>query len=399
MISYLKQRLFPVVILLAALLILGMVGLSTLVSNVSAQTVDELWSEPVNISNSGAASQPKIIVDAIDRVHLVWEDEFEGINYAIRVDGSWTRPETITFPFEPPLANLEFVVDQGNLIHALWREEESAELFYSFVQADNFSISASWSPAVRLDEDIAALASRIDPAGRLHLVYAKVADSPTQPSGIYYRSANAPNFNWASPQQLYESPYIRGLAQTDANIDIWVVSADSIHVVWDVPPLERVFYTRSEDGGNNWQQANHFDSREETDSFDARGPGNAMITSSSEALFRFWQAGHNSQNCAQYYQISSDNGENWSENKILGENLIGCPNNNQFLQSTSGDLILLQDLAIGVFLVAWDGEKFSDPQLQTALTNFINPNTFRQVDFECRQAALELTQYTDDRRM
>src|SRR5215216_724598 len=65
-----------------------------------AQSVQD-WSEPVNLSNSGAASNPSIVADSNGNLHVLWADEFEGYKYVESTDGgtTWTAPVTVKYPF------------------------------------------------------------------------------------------------------------------------------------------------------------------------------------------------------------------------------------------------------------------------------------------------------------
>jgi hypothetical protein len=63
-----------------------------------------------------------------------------------------------------------------------------------------------------------------------------------------------------------------------------------------------------------------------------------------------------------------------------------CPSEIQFLDSGNGLVLVLTDQQI--YLQAWDGSAWSAPQLQEALTSFLDPDTQRQVSLDCRQALL-----------
>ena len=69
-----------------------MAGIYPLISNhalpVLAQTSTDPWSEPANLSHSGVATTPTVLVDALGTVHAIWEDEFAGTMYTRRVDGA-----------------------------------------------------------------------------------------------------------------------------------------------------------------------------------------------------------------------------------------------------------------------------------------------------------------------
>ena len=86
---------------LRALLFLGVIiSLIDLQMAVFAQTGTVSWSSPENLSNSGGATTPNLVVDTGGSIHVIWEDEFDGSIYS-RYDGQqWSEPLAVTFPFQ-----------------------------------------------------------------------------------------------------------------------------------------------------------------------------------------------------------------------------------------------------------------------------------------------------------
>src|SRR5919106_5505684 len=59
-----------------------------------AQSTDDPWAEPLNLSQSGVAMNPAIVIDSDGVVHVVWEDDLANYVYT-RFDGDqWSAPET-----------------------------------------------------------------------------------------------------------------------------------------------------------------------------------------------------------------------------------------------------------------------------------------------------------------
>jgi hypothetical protein len=50
-------------------------------SNTSAQESDDNWSTPVNLSMSGATTEPVMVVDSNGVYHVVWKVVFAGYVY------------------------------------------------------------------------------------------------------------------------------------------------------------------------------------------------------------------------------------------------------------------------------------------------------------------------------
>ena len=60
------------------------------------------WTNPINLSNSGASTNPLIVVDTVGVIHVIWVDEFDGYKYTESANGvDWTTPVTTQFPFIP----------------------------------------------------------------------------------------------------------------------------------------------------------------------------------------------------------------------------------------------------------------------------------------------------------
>ena len=93
-------RLFLFVAVLSLLVVSGLTAL--------AQTEeDRIWSDPINISGSGAASEPSLSQDTNGTYHLFWRDEFAGILYTNGDGQTWSDPVSPRFPFrEPPFGGL-----------------------------------------------------------------------------------------------------------------------------------------------------------------------------------------------------------------------------------------------------------------------------------------------------
>ena len=150
----LALRLFLFVAVLSLLVISGFTAL--------AQSEGErVWSEPLNISGSGGASEPSLSQDSSGAYHLFWRDEFAGIVYSFGDGQTWSEPVTPRFPFsEPPFGALgddafegfftpNVFVDSQDRVHGLWVNEDD-ELFYSRSGITGVTAGSSgWTPRSR----------------------------------------------------------------------------------------------------------------------------------------------------------------------------------------------------------------------------------------------------------
>jgi hypothetical protein len=65
----------------------------------------------------------------------------------------------------------------------------------------------------------------------------------------------------------------------------------------------------------------------------------------------------------------------------------GCPTENEFFESSEGAAILMTTIQDQVYLLAWNGVQWSEPQVQIVLSGFKDPETNSLVTLSCRKAA------------
>ena len=116
-IKYLKKLLLLEVI----------IALIVLQTAVHAQTGSETWTTPINLSSSGGATAPNMVVDANGMIHAVWVDEYDGSIYSQYDGQQWIDPLAVIFPFQG--AQPLLVPEPGGLIHAFWLNEDN-QLFH-----------------------------------------------------------------------------------------------------------------------------------------------------------------------------------------------------------------------------------------------------------------------------
>lgn len=360
---------------------------------------DDGWSPPVNLSQSGLATAPQMVTDATGVTHVLWQEEgLDRFVYTREVEGGWLEPRVIPLPFalgsafEVPGEPLTFAApvlatDSTNIIHAFWIDAEGA-LMYSRVAADAFESLNAWTTPVLLASSGLAPAVAVSSDDTIHLSYIRPTESESTPPGIFYRAAAAGG-NWSDPLALYSSRYLRALTVEAANLEIEASregDQTTVYVAWTDPVLEKVFFTRSENSGQSWEEAMVVDERQLGDRSEISGPSNVILDSRGSTVLLLWQAGHGQEVCQQWFKSSSDRGATWEDaTAILGQ-FVTCPSTSQLLAEGTGPILLLSIVEGQPYLLAWDGERWSDPQLQEALAAFVNPETFRTVRVECYRA-------------
>jgi hypothetical protein len=363
---------------------------------------DDVWLPPLNLSQSGVARNPVIVVESAGNGHLIWQEGTANNFFYVRGrDGEWSTPVEVELPFgtrrfyaalredEPtPLFVPQLLVDGAGQIHALWLDKEGS-LFYSQVASDNFANYDSWSARRQLAEGVVAFDAALDGSARLHLTYISARELPTAPAGVYYLQTDI--VQASPPQLLSSSRYFRALPAEQANLQIALADGDAaaqLYVGWDNRPLDTLYLVSSADGGQTWGDVTIVDQLSLDDSPQAMTPSSMMVATSGGGVLLLWQADHEGTGCRQYYRWFGGGGQSWQGPHLL-ETLPGCYTHGQLLSGENGSILLLAHLEEGTYLLAWDGEAWSEPQLQEALTAFVNAGTLRTVRFDCYRGAFQ----------
>jgi hypothetical protein len=108
-----------------------------------------------------------------------------------------------------------------------------------------------------------------------------------------------------------------------------------------------------------------------------------------EDAILLWKEAESEVSCRQYFQISKDRGETWGPRQTLLDNLPGCPETNNFMTRDDGLILLEQTRFDQLYLLAWNGIEWSNPQPQQAIDNFIDPETLKPLELGCRKTAMK----------
>jgi hypothetical protein len=356
---------------------------------VSAQTSDDGWTTPVNLSHSGATTDPVMVIDSEDVLHIIWTDEFAGFVYTSGDGTNWSEPVPVLLPFDTfkPL----LVADNSGNIHAFWVDEYFA-LSHSQVIASGFATASSWTTPKIISDSAVDWDAVVDAGGNIHLSYIRTLEAEGFPAGVYHAKLESSTNNWSTPVILYESLYLRSLTAEDAHIQIATSGSGDgghVYVVWDNRPRARVFLVESDDSGNTWGTPQEIDKPEE-----GQGsiiPTNLLVNAKDDKALLLWQVGNLETGCDNYYQWSLDGGNNWQlrqplfDEQVVGS-LISCLNDVKILDGDEFPFLLLNSAQI--YLQVWNGSRWSDPQVQNPLESFVDPETQKTIELSCIQAEM-----------
>jgi len=372
--------------------LLTLVLLTASFISAGAQSANNDWEPPVNLSRSGGAFNPSIVIDNNGVSHMIWADAFAGFMYSVLGEEGWSPPKPVIFPFSPPrnvtigrdYPTPVLFSDQRNRIHAFWIDGRGV-LNHSSVSVFYIDSPGSWTGNRVIGDSVIAMDVTMDINKNIHIAYIRNSSTQNSPAGLYYRGLNTNSYVWSLPQLLDESPYFRTLTEVNSNVSISATLTDeavNLIIGWDNRPRNRISLIKSEDSGNSWGEPIVLEGPEV--STNPVIPINVMVGSYGRNILLVWQEDEPGESCNQVYQFSDDGGETWGSKQRMLTNLQGCAQEYRFLITDSGQIILMTKILGQVYFQAWDGNRWSDPQLQTILSSFIDQETFNLVDLECQ---------------
>jgi hypothetical protein len=311
--SEIAPRIVPVLLLLNLV-----AGLFTNLP-VKAQSTQNDWTQPVNLSQSGSTSNPQVIIDSAGELHAIWLDKFAGYQYSQSKDGAeWSKPISENFPFGKDMPVL--ISDSNGFIHALWIDDQG-RLFSTRWRQDSFSNPKNWDAVQQLAESALDVSAVIDPGGVMHVAYIRNLFSSAFPAGVYYRLSKDNGVSWFDGVPLYQSLYFRSMTKADAHVQVMVgQDPQQVYVAWDDRFLRRIYLAISANGGKTWGEPAQIDNS--STELGASTLYNIQIIQTKKNLLALWQVGDPGVSCTLYFQQSSDAGVTWSRYSSVMKNFF-----------------------------------------------------------------------------
>jgi len=384
------------------LFLLVMAVLLMSVSSSYAQESDQGWSAPVNLSLSGAASNPVTVVDSGGRIHAIWLDAVDGYRYSqSRDDGkTWSEPQTVKFPFGPKDPPPVLLPGPNGSIHVFWMSSGNSSgdqnsssqgaslkrLSYAQATSGDLAYPQNWILNSPLSNDVASYDVVADTQGGLHVAFIRGKLEDDNPVGVYYTQSPSAGGYWIEPRLLYQSDYFRTAKQDDLYVRVStsnVSSGQKVFVTWDNRAQKRVFMAVSKDTGLEWNDAQQIKGPEDTGGIDT--PFNLTVASFGENVLLIWQVGEpGSSQCIIYSQWSEDSGVSWKDPLDVFGGRSECPISIKVVKRDSNYISVMFVGQVSPILVAWNGSQWSDIQTQAQLPSFANPLTFDIILLGCR---------------
>ncbi len=376
------------------ILLLGLLSVAA-VARLVAQANSTSWTQPVNVSQSGAASRPAIAVAGDGSLHVVWWDAVEGEQYA-RTAGItstvWTAP--LTLPdiigrrgldpitnretIEPP-NEVRLATNSGNTLHIFWRDSSDG-LFTA--QA----VNGSWGKTTTLAPTVTRLGTATDISGTLRLIYVRPVEADGGPAGVYLRVHDGTR--WSTDRLISASPYFRAASAENLHVSVAGNGRGETLAIWNDPQLNQSLLARSDNNGSTWSAPIPLTG---TQSLPIR---NASIAAASDNTFiLLWQDSAGGSGCSYMQRVSRDGGQTWSAPTRVLRSATVCPTTLQFMPDADGSLWAVGHTGVGpeggvspAMLAVWDEEAWSE--LTAASLNFFDQSKSREVTLSCMQAAV-----------
>jgi hypothetical protein len=373
----------------ALLLAVGMVASLLaigIVTPAGAQSSEVLWSEPVNLSRSGAASQAQVVVGPDGLVQTFWWDQFDGLMTAYRVNSSWTdrakAPIVITEivgegaqaeVVSTPIAAMPYLAAGAGYTHAFWLGEPDEETDIRPFLHSRLSLgSTAWSNPRQVAETALAWKMTAAPDGTLHLIYLRPLHTEGAAAGVYYQRSTNGGASWSAPSPLYQTVYLRLVEAED--VHLWLAADDQgrVYATWDDPRPEQTFLAVSADLGVTWSTARWIEQDLLQAQTGGQGAQRARFVLTGDQPLLLWEATGAAAGCRLYQQqvtppAIGDLAATEAADLALGEPqrvldpLGACPEAPTFLRFSAGNPLFITTNE-GLTVAAWNGTQWSEPK-------------------------------------
>ena len=316
---------------------------------------DEAWTIPVNLSRSGAASNPRIVSAPDGRLQAFWWDSFDGLTTAVFDGQTWSGPSNAPIQSDGLAQTPHVMIDPSGWVHAFWTQAAASNTIsggsaMSLMHSQMRFGSTEWTfPEVlaesALNYDISTSAS-----GGLNLVYIRALHTPEAPAGVYVKRNSGGGEAWGVPQAVYTSIYTRLMTSDQAYVTVNETNG-TLDVIWMEHRQGEFLFSVSNDGGLSWSEPETIAAREEP----LEQPRLASILNG--AAFLIWQ--EVLQGTCTLYQKELPDGSlldtdaSAPDSKTILSGLSACPQNDRFLPLSDGILWLWGESSPNLSLVAW----------------------------------------------
>ena len=220
------------------------------VNEAAGQAQSVGWTEPVNLSNSGAGSDPRLVAASNGWVQVFWWDRFDGMMTATYNGRAWSAPSIS--PLDVAAGRMpEFVLDTAGRVHAFWQKEgPGSNLWHTSMSLGNWI----WLPAEVIAESALGFEVNALDDGAVVVAYMRIVQDNNYPAGMMIRRLEPGTFVWNNAIALHSSAYYR--LETPATAWLYMTeTGENIDILWHEPQTGTFLLASSTNGGWIWSAA------------------------------------------------------------------------------------------------------------------------------------------------
>ena len=269
------------------LIILSLLAAGVMPSPALAQSSTDAWGALVNLSQSGAASQPRIVSSPSGVLQVFWQDRFDGLMTAVtntqREGSTWSAPRSAALKGNPP-GMPTILADADGWVHAFWQESFGPNGAYQALYHSQMRVGNSdWTLPERLAEDAILFTVTAPPDGGLGLAFVRRIQADDAPAGVFYRRLETASASWSMAYPIATSVYYRMAAPGAATLQLVDDGAGNLVAVWNDPLQAQLLSAASTDKGRAWSAAQPFGDP-------LAAPTNPRLAAIPAATLALWQS-------------------------------------------------------------------------------------------------------------
>jgi len=357
---------------------------------------DELNS-PANLSNSGAASQPRIVAAPNGIIQVFWIDQFDGLLSSTFDNNQWSKPFPVPLPTvsQKSEQNIissmpEIIEDSFGNVHVFWYGKTDPTTQTRPLYHSQMAIGSNhWLLPSKVANSAISFAISTPSHGNIRIAYIRPSNQPEAPAGIYYKYFDKLSQSWSPPRLVYTSIYYRLITSDTSWIKISANQKDQVNIIWFDPENKNYYSSFSSDNGTTWTEPDSIQPKEE----DIRTPRSVML---SQLLMQNWEKNLNK--CILEQKMKYLNGSTiansqealtttlkttpqWSSPTPILQSTSECPEFDRFFPDPDNNIVFwLWGLTSNtLYLSAWKSDKKNWSEPKTFSFNFTNPKSNRVV--------------------